>query len=134
MFHLVFMILIMPSANSLQEAEPCDQYLSLHALHNLRKKKCFSFEYKYSSMRVTAFQCHGRIYESNLRTSHIFGPHHVALEPLGVQHWCQHLPPCSQRAAQAVARVLEHHGVQACSFQLPQLCHSLHKCFSTQYS
>lgn len=68
-------------------------------------------------MRVAAFQHYGRIC-----TSQIFGPPHVALEPLGTWHWCQHVAPCSQRAAQAVARVPEHHNVEGCSFQLPQLC------------
>lgn len=68
-------------------------------------------------MRVAAFQHYGRIC-----TSQIFGPPHVALEPLGAWHWCQRVAPCSQRAAQAVARVPEHHNVEGCSFQLPQLC------------
>lgn len=45
-------------------------------------------------MRAAAFQCHGWIC-----ISQIFGPHHEALEPLGAWHWCQHVPPCSQRAA-----------------------------------
>lgn len=63
-----------------------------------------------------------------------FGPHHVALEPLGAWHWCQCVSPHSQRAAQVVARELEHHSVEGCSFQLPQLCLSLHKTFSNKYS
>lgn len=42
-------------------------------------------------MRVAAFQHYGRIH-----ISQIFGPHHVALEPLGAWHWCQHIPTCTK--------------------------------------
>lgn len=128
-FHLVFVILIMSSATSLQKAKPHDHYLLLKVLHNLRKKNASHLNYKYSSMRVAAVQHHGTI-----PVSQIFGPHHVSLDPLGAWHWCQRVSPCSQRAAQAVARVPEHHGVEGCSFQLPQLCHSLHKSLSNKYS
>lgn len=73
-------------------------------------------------MRVAVFQHYGRIH-----TSQIFGLHHVALEPLETGHWCQHVPPCSQRAAQAVARVWEHHGVERCSLQFIERTQKLFK-------
>lgn len=131
MFHLVFMILIMPSANSLQEAKPRDQYLSLNVLHNLRKKNASHLNTnilprEQLPFNVMAGSVHPKFLVLTMWPQNPLGHGTGASVSL--------LAAKGQHSGPAVARVQKHRSVEGCSFQLPQLCHSLHKSFSNKYS